>query len=630
MHTPALRFVIVAAVCMPASMLVAATAPANGASPASVIRLVDAVAPAPTIAPAAPIASERFTVTGAFPEPGARPIELQRLITGIWSTDKIGSTQADGSYSFVTSTTQATVSYRVTAAATSTLPAVTSDAAAVTTVPDSVSLSILRDGSTSTATARGTMSPVRPGRLVARQYLKSGVWTQIGSKRAERVDGTVRFTLDLTGKAPYVSHAYRLVVDGSHGSKSIASPTIKFMPGPVRFGPHVVRIRTVKNVALTTKGVDFPGSMTIDGGPLLDLEKIGLRGNSTALMAKKPYKLKFTSSQQPFGMPKGKRFNLLATYIDWSAIRDKVGLDLGAKMTNLAWTPKNAYTELFMNDEYQGAYLLTEAVKIDPTRVNVDKAKGVILEIDPKYVAEGLFGFTTVNNTPVSFKDPDERKVLADGSPDPEGFTDAKFAAIEARAKAFETALYGKSYDPTDGYPKYLDIPSAVDYYLVKEFTKDSDADFNRSHFFSVYDYTDPNGKFVMGPVWDFDRSAGVRYDNAPDLGSPQGWWMRGTGTPLHPNHTTHWYVQLTKDPAFLRALEARWAETRLLFKDVGDVQAQAAANALGTSAAANDRARWLGQPRVTYNKHSTTYQGEVTWAKNWYTKRFSWMDSQL
>ena len=77
-----------------------------------------------------------------------------------------------------------------------------------------------------------------------------------------------------------------------------------------------------------------------------------------------------------------------------------------------------------------------------------------------------------------------------------------------------------------------------------------------------------------MGPVWDFDRSAGFQAgsDRVRHHGrEPQGLVAPRHGSPNHSTDKTHWYVQMTKDPVFLDALKKRWAEKRGFFKDMAD-----------------------------------------------------------
>ena len=149
-------------------------------------------------------------------------------------------------------------------------------------------------------------------------------------------------------------------------------------------------------------------------------------------------------------------------------------------------------------------------VLVHRTRAGV--TSGIIVEVDKHYAEDGVPGFFGDHKIPYALKDPDERKKKKDGSEDPEGITDDKIAGFKSRILDFEKVLYDSDYkDPENGWTKYLDLDSAVDYYLVKEFTKENDGDFYRSNFFYMPDYTDSSKKFHMGPVWDFDRSAGSK-----------------------------------------------------------------------------------------------------------------------
>jgi hypothetical protein len=318
-------------------------------------------------------------------------------------------------------------------------------------------------------------------------------------------------------------------------------------------------------------------------------------------------------SQAPFGLPKGKTFALLANYNDHSLVRTAVGMTEAARLDGLRWTPHRAFTELFLNGRYQGSYEIIETIKIqqqskkNDARVPIDAEKGVIIEINPRPLS-GVPGlFKGKHNMWYGFKDPDEKTKLDDGTLDPEGVTPAKTKAMKKRIKSFESVLYGKHYtDPVNGWRKYLDEDSAVDFYLENEFIKNWDGDFFLSTFFYTADYTDPSSKLFMGPIWDLDRSAASKTD-APGhpVVSPKGWWLDGSGTAHaspHDVHKQHWFTRITKDKQFQKALEARWAEKKGTFKAVGDTGVDAA----------------------------KTYAGEISYLKRWYTARYRWMNGKL
>lgn len=650
MRRSTVRTSILAAMCLLAPGLVA-TAPSSGASVPSSIRFADPVVQpaAPTVSKVPALSNEKVTLSGDIGTPVVRSVELQRYSTS-WSSYATGTTLDDGTYSFTASTTASSRKFRVVAKAEGINPELISATATITTVPQTAALSIIRDGGTILANVTGVLTPAIPGRPVALQYLSGSTWKQIGGKVEEDAEGKIQTTLGLSGLGQWSTRSYRLVASSVNGSYTSTSPTIKFLPGPTELGSKVLRVTTNKNVAVTSKSGVYPGVASLDGGPSgMALETLGLHGNSTSRLAKKPYKLKFAEKTDAtkafaasFGMKNDKTFLLLAHFIDPSGVRDKVGLDLGESLKDtLKWTPKSGYTELFVNDQYMGSYLLTESIKIDKNRVPVDKTRGIVVEVDGRSVSSSKFGFMSPHNFPMTFKDPDEAKTLPDGTVDPEGYTPAKLSALKSRVTKFESALYGSSRaNPDTGYAKYLDVPSAIDFYLIKEFTKDNDSDFYRSIFYSWCDYTlvgitdanlteicPPNSKFVMGPVWDFDRSAGVITDDST-ASSSSGWRLRGIGSTHNPNNATHWYVQLFKDSAFNSKVKARWAAKCQVFKTVGQTGAQALADSMGVQAS-NEWSRWASTPR-RYEPKGTTFQSEVNFVKNWYTKRYIWMNGQL
>jgi len=496
-----------------------------------------------------------------------------------------------------------------------------------------------------TADVSATLTPAIENRSVALQVQSGSKWNPVVTL-TEDAAGKVSTTFDITGAAPFTAKSYRLVAASVDGSTPFTSPTYKFTPGPKTLGTNVIRISVAGGVLPTSKSKEYTGSAEIFVNGILArteaIQKIGVRGSSTSGYAKKPYKIKFVDSFKLFGMAdKGKSYSMLASYLDQTFIRDKVGLDLGRKLTNLSWTPNSRSAEVFINGEYRGVYLFTESVKIDDKRVNISPKTGMIMETDGSSVSNSKLGFLSTHKIAFAFKDPDEYLTAPD---DPEeGVTAAKLAAIKARTNALEAKLYSSSPatrdDPTTGYPSFIDVNSAIDFYLVREFTKDNDSDFYRSNY--LYwnrpdpldpDYAAADDKFHFGPVWDFDRSAGNISDTDSAhkyTSSPQGWYIRGTGTPSgRKNYKTHWFVQMFKDPAFDVAVKARWLVIRDKFAAVSTTDTAAYAAAIGV-AADNDRARWASTAK-RYKARGSTYAAEIAYVTKWYHDRYNWMDQQL
>lgn len=594
-------------------------------------------APAPVSSLPAPYVSEGFDLTGALGTATVRKVTLQHY-SDRWRDDQTVATSADGTYSLRAKTSSAERRFRVVAPATATSAAVTSAAVTIRTRTDAVNLVMSRNRTTGLAI--GTATVANPGRLWSLQA-RHGSWTTVGTKVTEGANGRINASF------PLASGSYRLVgdpvakdVDGQDLPGAVDDAT--FTEGPKTLGKHVLFVTTDSGATPRTKGVDYTGTAGLDDAQALPLETIAVRGNSSATFPKKAYKVKFVDAQAPFGLPKGKTFALLANYEDHSLVRTAVGMTEAAQLDGLRWTPHRAFTELFLNGRYQGSYEIIETVKIqqkskkNDARVPIDAEKGVIIEINPRPLS-GIPGlFKGGHNMWYGFKDPDETTELDDGSLDPEGVTPAKTAAMKKKIKDFETVLYGKNYaDPVNGWRKYLDEDSAVDYYLESEFIKNWDGDFFLSTYFFTPDYSDPAAKLYMGPMWDLDRSAASKTDagNHPVV-SPKGWWMNGTGTAhasSHDVHKQHWFTRIAKDKGFQKALKARWAEKSSTFKAAGDTGVDAAVSELGTQVAANDRAMWQSsQPSYRYLPRAKTYSGEIAFLKKWYQARYRWMDDQL
>lgn len=585
---------------------------------------------APVAEPSAPMPSETFTISGSLGTTGARPATLQYLnSSGGWSTIRTVTTSDTGVYLFSTSTSSTTRTYRVIAPPTAVhVDDVVTEPLVVTTAAQAATLRIIRNSAT-TAAVTGMFTPARPGRLVTLQYYTGSSWRTIGSSVAQDSEGKVVMSLSLSGLSRWSYRQYRLYSSSYHGASSIKTKTTRFMPGPTTLGAHVMRITVKDNVYPSTKGPEYAATVSVDGGDPLEIEEFGVRGSSSANDPKKPYKIKFKKkSTSIYGWAPAKRINLLAMYIDWALLRDKVALDLGRSMENLAFTSRTQYTELFVNDLYVGVYLVTEASKIADNRVEIDEETGMIMEADGSSL-DTPGEFTSSKGHHIKFEDPDEL------SSDPEDVTPAKRTAAKARVNALEKALYStKDAGYLDRVRAHLDLDSTIDYYLVKEFTKDLDSDFWRSCTFYTNDIFDPASKFYFGPLWDFDRSAGADTRRSY-LRATSGWYVRGIseGSPTHIYHKTQWFAQLGKSSDFMDLVRARWAVVKDRFaaaeqnaQDSGDLLDPNKAGFHASSA--SDRSRWTASRN--YTKRTSTYNSEVDWVARWYRERYQWMDANM
>jgi hypothetical protein len=336
------------------------------------------------------------------------------------------------------------------------------------------------------------------------------------------------------------------------------------------------------------------------------------RGNGTWLAPKKPYRIKFNSKQSLLGLTAAKSWVLLANYYDKTLIRNAVALDMGHQFS-ADFTPHYRFVEVVMNGSYIGNYMLTEQVEVNQGRVainelspgDVDDAAitgGYLLEVDESLDADNYF--YSNNGVPFTIKDPN-------------AITDKQLAYIHNYIQQTEDAIFAANFaDPDNGYAKYINVDSFINWYLVKELMKDNDA-LDKG---SIYFYKDLNGKLGMGPVWDFDVAGG----NDPASGAnndPTGWLVRNE----------KWFGRLFQDPAFKARVKERWEELQPNLALVMDNIDQNAAY-INLSQQQNF-AVWniMNSDLQDVNGEiAGSYKGEVEYLKTWLRTRIQWMNANM
>ena len=262
------------------------------------------------------------------------------------------------------------------------------------------------------------------------------------------------------------------------------------------------------------------------------------RGNTTWKYPKKPYALKLESKAEILGMPKHKRWVLLANWLDRTLLRNHVSFQI-ARQTDLAWTPRGQFVEVVLNGTHIGNYYLCEHIKIDKNRVNIDELDedevdgGYMMEIDTYY--DEAFKFKSAKkNFPYMFKDPDE-------------VNDSQFAFMQDFINNLEGSLYEKDRFNTGEFMQYLDIESFADWWIALELTGNTET----KHPKSTYVHKDKGGKLKAGPVWDFDWKT-FRLNN-------QEWVSK----------STLYYDALFEDPTFVATVKERWNKYLPRFREI-------------------------------------------------------------
>lgn len=208
------------------------------------------------------------------------------------------------------------------------------------------------------------------------------------------------------------------------------------------------------------------------------------RGNSTWNMPKKPYRLKLKKKASLCGFGQAKNYVLLANYIDPTLMLNAVAFKMG-HLLDMPFTNHVVPVDVFLNGNYKGSYMMTEQIEVKENRIDLDENNSVVWEFDTNYDEELKF-ISDAYALPVMVKDPDMTY---------EKFEYWKNDLNVMMRKMAEEPLEGNSY------VDMIDIESVAKYILIYSLTHNMEI----NHPKSIYMHKEGNGKYVMGPIWDFD-----------------------------------------------------------------------------------------------------------------------------
>jgi hypothetical protein len=377
---------------------------------------------------------------------------------------------------------------------------------------------------------------------------------------------------------------------------------------------------STNNVPIDSKEVYVDGTLSITGNVPAAFSyngkiRIRGRGNATWGMPKKPYKIKLDKKAPLFGITSDKTWILLANYGDKSMMRNETAFELSRRL-ELAFTPKAYYVELMLNNEYQGTYQLTEQIEVAAHKVNVEEqekgatalpqiAGGYLLEVDG-YAGSEPAHFYTPKNMPITIHYPDAADLST-----------AQTNYINSYVNDFETALFAANFaDPVNGYRRFLDVPSFINYYLVNEIIGNPDM------FWSTYLYKKRDGKLCAGPVWDFDLAG----NNDRRLGDAVNKMMRDAA-----HEPKAWINRLMEDATFRLAIRQRWNSVKAdKIKTIPEYVTALSRKLMVTQQ--KNFQRWdILSTLVHLNLQAAgTYQGEVDFLKGYLEQRIAWLDTQI
>lgn len=206
-------------------------------------------------------------------------------------------------------------------------------------------------------------------------------------------------------------------------------------------------------------------------------------------------------------------------------------------------------------------------------------------------------------------------------------------AYIQTYIDNLEALFQSHSYcDTVNGYRKYIDLPSFVDYFIHTELSMNADGYKKSTYFYKERDsYDGTNGKLFAGPVWDYNIAFGNC--NFCNGNLTDGWAYEGCTTLPLPA----FWQRLVDDPAFMDAVKSRYRSLRQTA-----LSTQAITQFIDSCASHLDEAqvrhfaKWnqlLNGRDFTLASFSaytvSSYPEEIATLKTWLQKRLAFLDRE-
>lgn len=370
--------------------------------------------------------------------------------------------------------------------------------------------------------------------------------------------------------------------------------------------------------------------------------KIGIeqRGSSSAGFPQKSYGFEtrdVNGTQHDtllLGMPQEHDWILYAPYDDKTCMRNIISYDIANKTGHYA--SRTQLCELVINGQYKGIYVLMEKIKRDNDRVDIANLQPI--DISGDELTGGYIIKVDRTDGPGSYWDSpypaSSGQTISFVHVEPPGdqIMPQQRTYIQEYVDSVEDALAAPNFaDPVNGYRKFIDAPSFVDYLLLNEASRNVDG-YRLSTFF----YKDKNsngGKLVAGPAWDYN----LAWWNADycDGFKDTGWVYSQFNDICGGNYDIpFWWTRLMEDPAFQDEVKCRWTELRQTTLSISSLFQVIDSLALKLDQAKDRHFNtWPILGVYTWPNPSpipADYPGEIQAMKDWIQLRFDWMDNNL
>lgn len=234
------------------------------------------------------------------------------------------------------------------------------------------------------------------------------------------------------------------------------------------------------------------GSIVYESGPYEKKESgmtVKVRGNTSALHDKKPFKIKLEKKGDLLG-----RGDKNLNDKNWVLLSNRNNLyELGfiiGRLAGMPWTPEYEYVNVIFNGDFRGLYILAEAVeRNEKCRIRTEET-GFVTERDPYWWNEDGEYLPSVWN-------PQFNWTLK--YPDFEDLTEPQKGYIREVLDAFEAVIL------TEDYESLIDIDSFCRWLVAQDILGTADGG-GTNFYLAKYDDSDSSRLFV--PVlWDVDSA---------------------------------------------------------------------------------------------------------------------------
>lgn len=236
-----------------------------------------------------------------------------------------------------------------------------------------------------------------------------------------------------------------------------------------------------------------------DIGSMSSPQKLGIRGRGNTTWrhdGQKPYKMKLDKKTSIMGMGKNKHWALLARLKYFELYNELLAFEMGRKL-DMPFVPQIRPVEVVLNGTYVGLYMLTETIRIDDNRLEIDEQPDGNEDIE---ILDGGWLVEMDNNkeeVQISIPLHDKRDLLITPHT-PEVLSSLQYNWVQDQFEQIVDYIYRKN-NLDDSWEELIDVESLAKHMIIEELLHNFDG-----YQGSCYLHKDTGEKWKFGPLWDF------------------------------------------------------------------------------------------------------------------------------